>query len=285
VNHWSGNRTASDPPLFRDHFGERERPAGRRPQAPLEARPDCCGACREAIWFAAGSPLLPGGPPPAPGSAHPRFKESIARYLEENIIEGKMEAGTRLVPEEIAESLKVSKSPVREALLNLQKEGLVNNVPRVGFFVADISMEDIDEIYPIRAALISLTIKMIIEKEYEPNFIKTLESFLAKMQTCVKQEDLEGYYHLNVQLYNYYSEACPNCRLNAMTHQLGKQVLRFRRLGMTPPGRIQRSLELNQALVKAIRERNAVEATPIVERIISEGLISLRALLSTEGSK
>jgi DNA-binding GntR family transcriptional regulator len=210
------------------------------------------------------------------------LSQSIARFLEEKIIEGQMEAGTRLVPEEIAESLKVSKSPVREALLNLQKEGLVNNVPRVGFFVADINMEDIDEIYPIRAALISLTIKIIIEREYEPNFIKTLENFLTKMKKCVQQEDLEGYYHLNVQLYNYYSEGCPNCRLNAMNQQLGKQVLRFRRLGMTPSGRIQRSLELNQLLVDAIKDRNGIEATQIVERIISEGIISLRKQLNTE---
>ncbi len=213
------------------------------------------------------------------------LSQSIARFLEEKIIEGKMEAGTRLVPEEIAELLKVSKSPVREALLNLQKEGLVNNVPRVGFFVADINMEDIDEIYPIRAALISLTIKMIIEREYEPNFIKTLENFLTKMQKCVQQEDLEGYYHLNVQLYNYYFEACPNSRLNAMNQQLGKQVLRFRRLGMTPPGRIQRSLELNQILVNAIKDRNVIEAKQVVERIISEGLIALRTQLNMEESE
>lgn len=213
------------------------------------------------------------------------LSQSIVRFLEEKIIEGQMEAGTRLVPEEIAESLKVSKSPVREALLNLQKEGLVTNVPRVGFFVADINMEDIDEIYPIRAALISLTIKMIIEKEYEPNFIKTIEGFLAKMQKCVHREDVEGYYHLNVRLYNYYSEACPNCRLNAMNQQLGKQVLRFRRLGMTPPGRIQRSWELNRLLVDAIKNRNSADATQIVERIISEGTIALRALPTVAANK
>jgi DNA-binding GntR family transcriptional regulator len=208
------------------------------------------------------------------------LSQSIARFLEEKIIDGKMEAGKRLVPEEIAESLKVSKSPVREALLNLQKEGLVVNVPRVGFFVADIHIEDIEEIYPIRAALISLTIKRIIEREYEPNFIKTLENFLTKMAKCVQEEDLEGYYHLNVQLYNFYSESCPNDRLKAMNQQLGKQVLRFRRLGMTPPGRIQRSLELNQALVNVIKNRNGIEATQIVERIISEGITALRMLLT-----
>ena len=213
------------------------------------------------------------------------LSQSISRFLEEKIIKRKLEAGMRLVPEEIAESMKVSKSPVREALLNLQKEGLVNNVPRVGFFVADINMDDINEIYPIRAALISLTIKSIIDKEYEPNFIKTLENFLTKMQKCVQKEDLDGYFNLNVRLYSYYNDACSNYRLNAMTHQLGKQVLLFRRLGMTPPGRIQRSLELNQALVKAIKEKNGIEATQIIEQIISEGRIALRTLLNVEANE
>lgn len=212
------------------------------------------------------------------------LSQSIARFLEEKIIEGEMKAGTRLVPEEIAESLRVSKSPVREALLNLQKEGLVTNAPRVGFFVANIRMEDIDEIYPIRAALISLTIKLIIERECKPNFIRTLDGFLTKMQKCVQRGDVEGYFHLNVELYNYYSEACPNCRLNAMNKQLGKQVLRFRRLGMTPPGRIQQSFELNRKLVDSVRNRNGAEATRIVERIISEGTIALRALLNADAA-
>jgi hypothetical protein len=56
-------------------------------------------------------------------------------------------------------------------------------------------------------------------------------------------------------------------------------------LGMIPPGRIQRSLELNRLLVGAIKDRNGAEAAQIVERIISEGLIALRALLNAEAKE
>jgi hypothetical protein len=63
---------------------------------------------------------------------------------------------------------------------------------------------------------------------------------------------------------------------------LGKQVLRFRRLGIAAPGRIQRSLELNRLLVNAVKDRNTIEATRIVEQIVSEGITTLRALLNAD---
>ena len=195
-----------------------------------------------------------------------------------------MEAGTRLVPEEIAESLTVSKSPVREALLSLQKENLVSNIARVGFFVAEIRAEDIDEIYPIRAALISLTVQIIIAKEFEPDFLEGMGAIVEQMRLCAQKEDVEGYFYGNVKLYNLYAEACPNLRLNDLNRQLGKQVLRFRRLGMALPGRIQRSFQLNEMLVRAIVDRNAVQATQTVEQIISEGAHAIKQQIES-GSK
>lgn len=205
--------------------------------------------------------------------------QSIARYLEEKIIEGEMEPGMRLVPEEIAESLKVSKSPVREALLRLQKENLVSNVPRVGFFVAEVNEEDIDEIYSIRLALISLVIKTIISKEFEPGFIDKIDNIIDEMEGCVKREDVDGYFQQNVKLYNCYSEACSNYRLNDMIQQLGKQVLRFRRLGMALPGRVRRSFELNRCLVISIKNRDENKALKNFEKILNEGGIALKKQL------
>lgn len=210
------------------------------------------------------------------------LSQRISSFLENKIIAGEMEAGTRLVPDEIAEMLKVSKSPVREALLHLQKEGLVTNIPRVGFFVADISLDDIEEIYPIRAALLSLTVKSIIEKANISDIIGQLEDFIAKMDNCVVEGNVKKFFSLNVQLYNYYSDHCHNYRLRDMINQLGKQVLRFRHLGMTPPGRIKRSFELNKALVSAIKDKDSLSAVKYAEQIIYEGLISLRTLLDKE---
>jgi len=206
----------------------------------------------------------------------------VYRFLEKEIIEGRFESGVRLIPEELANRLSVSKSPVREALLYLEREGLVTNKPRIGFFVANIKIDDIEEIYPIRASLNALTIRIIIEKGYESDFIPLLEAILSKMEDRVREGDINGFFYLNIQLYDFLLSRCPNDRLTEMLNQLGKQVLRFRRLGMTIPGRIESSLERHKKLVEAIKNMDVLSSTRIAKEIIYGGLEALRSLLGKE---
>ncbi len=207
------------------------------------------------------------------------LSQSIYRYLEGMIISGKMGAGARLVPDEIADTLKVSKSPVREALLRLEKEGLVTNMPRMGFFIADINIEDIEEIYPVRMVLFSLMVKTIIENGCESDFMDTVDGYINEMQQYVKKGDVDGYFTVNVQLFECYCTYCPNSRLRSMVNQVAKPVMRFRLLGMKPPGRIQRSFELNRALAKAIKDKDIRAAEELAAKLIYEGLVSLRTVL------
>src|SRR3990172_4007233 len=88
---------------------------------------------------------------PAPGEQLPfNVPESLSkmaeRYLEAEIVEGRLPAGTRLNPEEIAKRLNISKSPVREAMILLQREGLVKGKPRSIFVVSEINLADLEEI-------------------------------------------------------------------------------------------------------------------------------------------
>jgi DNA-binding GntR family transcriptional regulator len=207
------------------------------------------------------------------------LSQSIYRYLENMIISGKMGPGDRLVPDEIADTLKVSKSPVREALWRLEKEGLVTSLPRMGFFITDINIDDIEEIYPIRMVLYSLIVKIIIENGYESDFMNAVEGYINGMQQCVKRGDVDGYFALNVQLFDCYCTYCPNSRLRTMVNQVAKPVMRFRLLGMKPPGRLERSFELNSALAKAIKDKDSRAAEKLAAKLIHEGLIALRTVL------
>jgi DNA-binding GntR family transcriptional regulator len=207
------------------------------------------------------------------------LSQSIYRYLEGMIISGKMAPGDRLVPDEIADTLEVSKSPVREALWRLEKEGLITSLPRLGFFIADINIDDIEEIYPVRMVLYSLLVKTIIESGYEADFLDTIEGYINEMQQYVKKGDVDGYFTVNVQLFECYCTYCPNSRLRSMVNQVAKPVMRFRLLGMKPPGRIQRSFELNKALVKAIKDKHVRAAEELAAKLIYEGLVSLRTVL------
>lgn len=208
------------------------------------------------------------------------LSQSIVQYLEKEIIEGKLSAGTRLFPDELSSRLNVSKSPIREALLCLERDGLILNKARVGFFVADIKIEDIEEIYPIRAALIGLALKNIIEKGFEPDFITNLEQMLEEMKHCVQQNDVKGYFYINLRLYKYILDCCPNRRVSKMLDLLGKQVLRFRFMSMSSnPGSLKRSFDGSMRLINALKNRDIEGSIRISESIIFSALDALRQAL------
>ncbi len=196
------------------------------------------------------------------------LSQTVARYLEKEIIEGGLKPSFRIVPEELAKRFKVSKSPIREALLSLEKDGLVTSKPRIGFFVTDIRLEDIENIYPIRAFLNALMFKTIIEKGYDFDFLPHLEKILHKMESRVRENDINGYFYLNVDLYDFFLNRCPNPRLRMILNQFGKQVHRFRFMTMSQPGHIKASLERHKRLFKALKDRDFKAATMIAEEII-----------------
>jgi len=208
------------------------------------------------------------------------LSRTVARYLEKEIIEGSLEPGFRIVPEELARRFNVSKSPVREALFSLEKEGLVTSRPRIGFFVTEIKLGDIEEIYPIRASLNALMLKTMAEREYKPDFIPSIERLLREMEVKVQHNDISGYFYLNVQLYDFIMERCPNNRLRMMLNQLGKQVLRFRFMTMSQPGHIRVSMERHKSLLKALMHRDAASITEIAENVVYGALEVLREALA-----
>jgi len=90
---------------------------------------------------------------PSPTPAVITAKESIADSLRTDILRGKLKSGQALKQDEIAAQFGVSKIPVREALIQLKAEGLVNFYPNRGAFVSELSAVEADEIYVMRIAL------------------------------------------------------------------------------------------------------------------------------------
>ena len=206
--------------------------------------------------------------------------QTVYHYLQNEIIEGRLEEGKHLVPQELGRQLGVSKSPVREALCLLEMEELVKSKPRTGFFVADIHFEDIEEIYPIRAALNSLLMKTIIENGYSTDFIPYLQEIVMNMDKAVTEKNIEAYFHHNVQFYRYILSCCTNTRLKMMVKQLGNKVLRFRFLSMSQPGQAQKSLQQHHLLLKALQNRDVEGTRQVCEQIIERALGVLREYLS-----
>src|SRR5512141_82731 len=95
---------------------------------------------------------------------HKQLWESVADQLRDEILDGRLPAGTRLVETELAERFGVSRGPVRDALAELSRSGLAVDLPRRGTFVSSLTERDLAEVYDIRRAIEEAAVRLPIER-------------------------------------------------------------------------------------------------------------------------
>jgi DNA-binding GntR family transcriptional regulator len=113
------------------------------------------------------------------------LSEHIADQLREAIVNDRLRAGQRIVEREMAEAMQTSRGPVRDALLLLENEGLVVRHAHRGTFVAELSLEDAEEIYSLRLAIELLAVKYIVERA-TPTDLDELDRLVEEMATKVE---------------------------------------------------------------------------------------------------
>ena len=119
------------------------------------------------------------------------IREIAYDVLKKAIITGEIPAGERIVETEYAERLHISRTPLREALRKLERDGLVEYVMRRGVIVHAFTTEDVDQIYTIRNSLEMLTLPYIIENATHED-IASLREKLAVMDKLMDKDDIES---------------------------------------------------------------------------------------------
>lgn len=119
------------------------------------------------------------------------IREIAYETLKHAIITGQIPAGARIVETEYADKLHISRTPLREALRKLERDGLVEYVLRRGVVVRAFTIADVEEIYTIRNALEMLTLPAIINNA-TPEDIRSLRDKLHKMDVFIAKNDIEG---------------------------------------------------------------------------------------------
>ena len=198
--------------------------------------------------------------------AEPLYQRVAAR-IRELIYAGSLPAGAWIDELGLAKSFGLSRTPLREALKVLEKEGLVRNAPRQGSFVTDLSAADLEELFPIMAMLEARCALEAIRKASDTD-IRGLEAIHAELERCAAAGDAVGYYAANDRFHVRLEELSGNRWLQRVTSELRRvlRLLRGRQLGV--PGRRDESLAEHRALMKAIRARDALRA----ERLMKDHL-------------
>jgi len=192
-------------------------------------------------------------------------KDVVVSLLRNAIRDGRLAAGSRLDQNEIAASFGVSRMPVREALKQLELEGLVAVFPYRGVEVARLESAQIDELFAIRIALEKLAVERAVAN-LKPRQIVRLRGILATMDQLVDtDDDDERWMRLNHSFHSIINEACCWPRLIALIDQHRDNVDRYVRSYLRLYGR-QQSQSEHWELLEACASGNAAAAQEVIAR-------------------
>jgi DNA-binding GntR family transcriptional regulator len=128
-------------------------------------------------------------------------REQIVAHLRDEIVTGELPAGTQLKQDELASRFGVSPAPIREALRQLENEGLVEHFPNRGVFVTDISAEDIvNLLLPVRHAIESFALRKA-ESERSAELLAQLDDIVQGMRDAAADDDFPAINELDVQFH------------------------------------------------------------------------------------
>jgi DNA-binding GntR family transcriptional regulator len=135
------------------------------------------------------------------------FREQIVETLRSLIISGDLEPGSQVVEAEMAERFGVSRGPLREALRQLIEDGLLVTVPYTGTYVADLSIEDIEEIFSLRAELEIFAFRELWSKR-DAAYCAELSARHERLLASIAAGDDEASIRDELALHSHVYEAC-----------------------------------------------------------------------------
>lgn len=193
------------------------------------------------------------------------------RALWTAIVSGHIEPGVQLRPDTIAEQLDISTTPVREALHRMEGDGLVMKLPYRGWFVREFTEQEVRELYEMRAALESFSVRLACERINEEE-LSSLREHQSVGEAALKTGDMEAYRIYNRDLHAAIMDAARNAYLSSAMGQLSlqSQVLVARTIRLV--GRPSRAIEEHRELIDLIAARQDRAAQELMERHILSAL-------------
>jgi DNA-binding GntR family transcriptional regulator len=201
------------------------------------------------------------------GSLVDAVQESIGTSLKQ----GNIPAGTRLVEAEIADALRVSRTPVREALRRLEAEGLVHLLPNRGFIAADL-LADVGHVFLIRERLEGLAASLAA-REITVDELEKLTALQTEMETVMAEPapDVDRLVELNHAFHTSIGTASRSPRLMSLIARLHPEYVSYQVVrSYDKAGRV-RSIDEHRAILDALWRRDAVGVDDLVQGHFERG--------------
>ncbi|MFH1240728.1 MAG: GntR family transcriptional regulator [Pseudomonadota bacterium] len=236
-----------------------------------------------------GSRILEGAMGSAAKIRYPDFRSlrslperrSLGQGVYENlrmaIVRGDLTPGSRLIESRLASVMGISRTPVREAIHKLEREGLLSQNPTGGFFVSGLTRSDVEETFGIRSVLESYAARLAAIHHQEDELLP-LEQKIEEYQTCLDRGDMDALPEINTEFHDLLYALSRSLRLVKMISGLKDQIYRFRKVILRMGDMARASNQDHRSMIASIRRRDAEG----VERLVREHILKGQAIVLQE---
>ena len=210
------------------------------------------------------------------------LEEKVYASLEEQIISQKLRPGEAVTEMKLSRELGVSRTPVREALQRLDREGLIKLIPNKGAVVLGISEQDLIDIYKIRMRLEGLAARIAAEKKNE-DFCRRLSDNIDLTGFYMAKGDIEKVKDLDSEFHDIIYRSCESRMLGKTLSELHRYIASYRKLSLAADGRIEKSLSEHREIYDAIVNGEADAADALTSEHVARALENLLEIISKKG--
>lgn len=217
----------------------------------------------------------------------PRFiqkqniSEDLVVYIKQQILNGDLNPGDRIVETKLARELGISQTPVREALRQLQGEGVVSILPNKGPIVRTLDIQDAYEIYSIRSMLEGLAIRLATQISTDQEFME-LEQFYNQMKTKLTDDSVAYLLHDSSHIHETIINMSRHSRLISMYKSISFQISLINRL-VGAKSTKQKEIDEHLELIEALKRKDPDHAEETMRRHIYNSYCNFIKLNGLEG--
>lgn len=186
----------------------------------------------------------------------------IFEKIREDVLNDVYKSGEKIIEAKVAEEMGVSRTPVREALKQLELDGLVENIPNRGVIVKGVTRGDIDDIYEMRVAIEGIAAKWSVERMSDETLLH-LKEIYELMEFYTVKKDIDKIFELNTKFHEViYKSACSRY-LEHVLSDFQQFIKSTRKRSLETEGRMEEALDEHRAVLEAFIVRDvdrAVEA-------------------------
>jgi len=184
------------------------------------------------------------------------IREKVYESLRSAILAGRHDPGERLAEEHLAEELKVSRTPVREALHKLESEGLIRPLETRGFIVSRETKDEVEELFELRSVLEGYALRIICRKASD-DLLKELGRLIQKAENALREKRIDEVFRWNTQFHDtLHGLVTEKRRLHRLLVDMRKYVLMYRRDTLESPDGAREAVQGHKRIVMALGLRD-----------------------------